>query len=268
MKKYIIISALLLGLLANVLAQDEGFGPSAGDFSGAVLFGRGNFLTSGLDIPSAASTNYYWSVSGSAPNLNIDANSNDASNIVGAELRFFLSGRVALKASGGAILRNTPPRDNIPGIIDPNSPNATWIPYYNAVQQSESVDANFNLGMDLLFPSKKFDRMFPYLGFNVPFMYGRRSQYDPTITLESDGSATITDIGLRHVEIFGFGLQTVAGIDYYVAKGMYMGFELKPVSYIYAFNIKIPAPGLEPLEADTHTFSAFSQIYLKLGFRF
>jgi opacity protein-like surface antigen len=273
MKKYIIISALLLGLLGSVCAQDdaESFGPAAGDFSGAVLFGTGSFLDAwpNLVIPSAPYNNSSWSVSGYAPyQSTVEANYNYISNMVGVEGRFFVTNRIALKMSGGAIYRGTPPRDNLPGVIDPNSPNAAWIPYYEAVQQDESVDFNFNLGGDFIFPSKKFERIFPYVGANIPLLYGRRTQFDPTITFESDGSFVIADVGMRHVEVVGFGLQAVAGVDYYIAKGLYFGFEFKPISYVYAFNRKFPAPGLEPLEADTHTWSVFSQIYCKLGFRF
>jgi len=271
MKKIIFISALLLGLLGSVCAQDEttDFGPAAGDFSGAVLFGRGSYQLSGFDIPSAPGSNTYWTVSGSAPYLtSIVAGNNSVTNMLGVEGRYFVTPKIAIKVSGGVIIRSTPPHDNAPGVIDPSSPNGTWIPNYEAVVQSQDLDLNFNLGGDFIFPSKKFERMFPYVGVNVPFLYGRRTQYDPTITMEEDGSAVITDIGLRHSEIFGFGLQAVAGVDYYIAKGLYFGFEFKPVSYVYAFNRRIPAPGLEPWEADTHTFSFFQQIYLKLGFRF
>lgn len=270
MKKCIIISALLLGLLGSVFAQeDSGFGPAAGDFSGAVLFGRGSFLSTGLDVPSAPWTNYNWTVSGSAPYQNsVEAGLNDVSNMLGVEGRYFVTSRIAVKLSGGAIYRGTPARDYVPGLMDPNSPNATWIPIYNAVQQDSRVDFNLNIGGDYIFPSKKFDRIFPYVGANIPLLYGRRTQYDPTITLESNGGFVIADVGMRHAEVFGFGLQTVAGVDYYIAKGLYFGFEFKPISYVYAFNRKIPAPGLVPLEADTHTWSFFSQIYCKLGFRF
>lgn len=271
MKKYIIISALLIGLLPIALAQSEttSFGPAKGDFSGAVLFGRGSFLVTGLDVPSAPGNNTNWTVSGSAPYLNaVEAGTNDLSNMLGVEGKYYLSNKLALKISGGAIYRGTPSRANLPGIIDPASPNAAWIPFYNAVIQDERLDVNLNLGADYIFPSKKFDRIFPFVGFNIPLMYGRRSVFDPTITFDSDGSFVITDVGVRHAEIIGFGLQSTAGIDYYLAKGLFMGFEFKPISYIYAYNRKIPAPGLEVLEADTHTWSFFSQIYFKLGFNF
>ncbi len=271
MKKYIIISALLIGLLPSVLAQDDTtkFGPAKGDFSGAVLFGRGSFLSTGLDVPNAPGSNAGWYVLGTAPYQNsVEAGSNDVSNMLGVEGKYYISDKFALKISGGAIYRGTPPRDFIPGVIDPASPNATWIPNYNAVVQDERVDANLNIGADFIFPSKKFDRIYPFAGFNIPLLYGRRSLYDPTITANPDGSFVITDVGVRHAEVIGFGLQATAGIDYYIAKGFFIGFEFKPVSYVYAYNRKIPAPGLEVLEADTHTWSLFSQIYFKVGFNF
>jgi len=271
MKKYLLISAILIGLLPNVFAQEEtaSFGPAQGDFSGAVLFGRGSFLVTGLDVTPAPYNNTSWTVPGTSPYLNaVEAGYNDVSNMLGIEGKYYFSNKFALKISGGAIYRGTPPRDNMPGVIDPNSPNAAWIPYYNAVIQDERVDANFNLGADFIFPSKKYDRVFPYVGVNIPFMYGRRSQFDPTIVTNSDGSFYIADVGVRHTEIIGLGLQATAGIDYYLAKGFFIGFEFKPISYVYAYNRKIPAPGLEVLEADTHTWSFFSQIYFKLGFNF
>ena len=271
MKKCIIISALMLGLFVSVFAQDEAgsAGPTAGSFSGAVLFGRGSFLSSGMDVPSAPYNYTNWSVSGSAPYLSsVEAGYNDVSNMLGVEGRYFFSNKFALKMSGGAIYRGTPARVNLPGVIDPYAPNAAWIPAYNSVMQEERVDANFNLGADIFFPSKKYEKVFPYMGVNVPVMYGRRTQFDPTITYNSDGSFVIADVGVRHAEVIAFGLQYVAGIDYYIAKGLFFGFEFKPVSYVYAYNRKIPAPGLEVLEADTHTFSFFSQIYFKVGFNF
>jgi hypothetical protein len=57
-------------------------------------------------------------------------------------------------------------------------------------------------------------------------------------------------------------------MDYYVADGMFIGFEFKPISYIYTYARKFPAPGLEMLESDAHTWAFFNQIYFKLGFNF
>jgi hypothetical protein len=261
----------LLGLLGNVFAQDGGFAPAAGDFSGAVLFGRGSYQTTGLDLPPAAGTSSnagYWNISGSAPYLNaVEPNYNDVSNMFAVEGRYFISSVIALKLSGGTILRSTPARGNIPGYQSSSVPNSTWIPNYNAVVQYKSTDIVVNMGADYLFPSKKFDRLFPYLGANIPFGYGRKSQYDPTIA-DVNGVPVVVDVAERHAEIIAFGLQAVAGFDFYLMEGLYTGFEFKPVSYVYSFSRKIPGAGLEVLEADTHTWSFMSQIYFKLGFRF
>jgi len=279
MKKCIILSALLLSLLGSVLAQEETtgssseYGPAAGDFSGAVLFGKGSFL----QTPSAPSTpNPWWSVSGQAPYLStIEAGENEVTNMLGVEGRYFFTDVIALKLSGGALFRKTPARDNIPGNIDPSAPNAAWLPAYDAVELNSTVDFNFNIGGEYHFPSKKFDRIFPFVGANIPLIYGRTTQYDPTIlgsdpdTFEPGGSSvTVVDVGLRHGEVYGFGIQAVAGVDYYLGKGVYCGFEFKPISYVYTYSRKMPAPGLEMLEADTHTTTFFSQIYFKVGFRF
>jgi hypothetical protein len=106
--------------------------------------------------------------------------------------------------------------------------------------------------------------MFPYIGLNVPFFYGRMTLYDPTITTDASGDIIIADVSERHAEIAGFGLQLVAGVDYYIAKGSYTGFEFKPAPYKYAFNIILPAAVLESLEAETHTFAFFHRYILNL----
>jgi hypothetical protein len=278
MKKYTILAAMLFGLFGSVLAQEgssqsngggsaAGFAPEAGDISVAVLFGRGNFLSSGLEMtPSAYNRANYWTVPGTAPSADmISTNDNSVTNIVGAEIRYFLQPNIALKLSGGAIHRNTPARVNVPGGMNDGSDNSSWIPAYEAVVSDNRLNANVNLGVEYHY-NTKYNRLFPYTGLTVPFYYGRRTMYDPTIT--GGENPVIVDVGARHTEAIGFGAQVVGGVDYYLMEGLYFGFEIKPVSYIYAYNTKFPAPGLETLQADNHTISFFSQTFLKLGFRF
>ncbi|MGE5406860.1 MAG: BT1926 family outer membrane beta-barrel protein [Methanosarcina sp.] len=265
MKKYIIISALLIGLMGNMSAQK--FGPSAGDMSGSVLFGTGSYMS--VQVPSAPG-NYYssWTVSGQAPYLYFMDNSyNELTNMLGVEIRYFLTGNIAIKASGGAVVRKNPSVGNVPGFADPNSPNATWIPNYSSIEGRKYTDANFNIGADWVF-STKYEKVFPYAGLNVPFVYGRRTFYDPTVTFPESGDPVIVDISERHGEAFAFGLQAVGGIDYYFAEAFYMGFECKPLSWIHAGAKQFPAAGLEPLESKSNTVSYFSQISFKLGFKF
>ncbi len=278
MKRYMILTVMLFAALGGLFAQDTkesapSFTPEAGDFSGAILLGRGNFLNSGLTVPQPVG--YYgssWYVSGQAPyNNTVDVNNNSISNIVGAEMRYFLTSNMALKLSGGAILRNTPAVSNIPGVADPNAPNSSYLPNYRAVPADNQTDINVNLGYEYHFATK-YNRLSPYAGVTIPFYYGRRSQYDPTIDLYNNSNPDdpnfILDIGLRHGEQLGFGAQAVAGVDYYLMEGFYFGFEVKPISYVYARSTQFPAPGLPSWTGENTSFSFFSQTFLKIGFRF
>jgi hypothetical protein len=281
MKKYTIIVLMLLGTLGCVYAQDTSttstsssdgdYAPAAGDISAAILFGRGNFLNTGLDVPTVPNSS--WTVPGTAPYANtVEANENPVTNIVGGEVRYFLMDNIALKLSGGAIIRNTPARANVPGIIESGTNNATWIPAYAAVEADNKVDANVNIGGEYHFTTK-YSRLYPYAGVTIPFYYARRSLYNPTINYSTGGSSSgydqaVVDVGVRSAEIVGFGGQIVGGVDYYLMEGLYFGFEIKPVSVVYAYSNKIAAPGLESGQADNTTWSFFSQTFFKVGFRF
>jgi outer membrane protein W len=294
MKKYTILASMLLVTLGCVYAQDTSttttttttssssaadYAPAAGDISGAILFGRGNFFHSAdllLTPPSivfdASGSVVTWTVPGNSPyNSTVDPNDNPITNIVGGEVRYFLMDNIALKLSGAAIFRNTPARVNTPALIDDGAPSAAWIPAYAAVEADNRADININLGGEYHF-SSKYSRLFPYAGLTVPFYYARRSAYDPTI-IDADGSSSgsnveIVDVGFRHTEVIGFGAQAVGGVDYYLLEGLYFGFEIKPISFVYAYSNRSPAPGLEVGQAENTTFSFFTQPFFKVGFRF
>jgi len=272
---------MLFASIGVVLAQDDGtssssdedieYGAKAGDFSGAILYGRGLFITSGLNVPSSVTINS--SVSGSSPNAtNIIGEDNSATNMMGGEARYFITDRIAVKLGGAAIVRNTPDRINIQaptGQISGNGNigNAGAIPNYLAVQSQNDVDLTINVGSEYHF-SSKYDRLFPYVGLNLPFYHARRSIYNPTVTTNTNGDVFIADIAPRHVQLMGFGAQAAAGVDYYLDEGFFFGFEIKPISYVYLYTAKFPAPGLPELEANTTTISFFTQPFLKIGFRF
>lgn len=272
MKKIIFFSFLLFACM-SVFAQDGSedettdiYAPMEGDFSLAVLFGRGNFLESGLMAPSSPVNN--WTVNGEGPYADmIDPNYNDASNMIGVEGRFFLKNNLALKLSGGAVLRDTPARSNIESFTNfEEDNNQVWIPNYGSVESEENFDANVNVGFEYHFNSR-FQRISPYAGLTVPFYYARRSAYDPAIITENN-QPVIADIGKRHTEVVGVGAQLVGGVDFHLLEGFYLGAEVKPLSYLYAYSQKSPGPGLENLEANSNTFSFFGQTFLKLGFKF
>ena len=132
------------------------------------------------------------------------------------------------------------------------------LPGNEAVVESERAAISFELGGQWLLKTKN-DRLFPYLGFGLPFDYARASEYDPT---------PLVDEGARHAEITSYGVQAVAGVDYYLAKDVFCGFDIKPISYTYAVSTKSGGSGLIDLEADTDTVSFFAQFSFKVGFKF
>lgn len=262
---------MILGI-GTSFAQDEG---SLKKFSGAILFGN-SILLSEPTVPASPGIND-WTVTGEAPYASGISSLNNITNMIGAEFRFFVSDKIALKLNGSGMYRNTPYSDNVPGVtpatsgaVDPTSPNAGWIPNYAATVMDNSFNGNVSIGGEYHFSSAKLS---PYVGLMIPFCYGRRSLYDPTATVDMTKSnlgdaVKITDVGARHVEQIGFGGQLICGADYNLSESLFLGFEIKPLSYIYAFNKKFPAPGLETRSADTHTYGFFTQPVLKIGFKF
>lgn len=271
MKKIITLGIVLFGFFGAFAQTSESdtvdkYAPVKGDWSVAVLFGRGNFFESGLTAPSSPTSN--WTVKGEGPYADmINTNYNDASNMVGVELRYFLKNNLALKASGGAVIRDTPSRMNIESFTNfEEDNNQVWIPNYGSVESDERTDLNVNIGVEYHFNSR-FQRISPYAGLTVPFYYARRSAYDPAIITQNN-EPVIVDIGKRHTEVVGVGAQLVGGVDFHLLEGFYLGAEFKPVSYLYAYSQKSPGPGFENLEANSNTFSFFGQTFLKLGFKF
>ena len=270
------IFALCTLMGVGALSAQDHEGSKTKKFSGAILFGRGIYLAEPTVPASPTSTD--WNVSGEAPSVVGISSQNELTNMIGAEFRYFLSNKVALKFNGSGIFKNTPAQENVAGVtpatsgaLDASSPSAGWIPSYAATVMDNSLNVNVSLGAEYHFNSA--NKLSPYVGLMVPFCYGRRSVYDPTVTVDitkSDvGSAvTITDVGNRHIEQIGFGGQFVLGADYDLSESLFIGLEIKPVSYLYAYNIKYPAPGLETRKADTHAFGFFTQPVFKIGFRF
>ncbi len=279
MKKYILCSLMLIGSVGFALAQDEDqadsgseatsevkpYAPAAGDFSGAILFGRGLFFNLEMINNVPGPITQQNSVGGPSPDAyRIISDYNSATNMIGGEARYFILDNIAVKLGGAAIFRNTPDQPNAP------APNAApgsinTIPNYEAVEAENEAYMVVNLGGEYHFKSK-YERLFPYVGANFPFHYGRYTAFDPTVT--GGTNPTIVDFGDRSVELMAFGVQAAAGVDYYLMDGFFFGFEIKPISFLYAYSTQIPGPGLEERQAETTTLSFFTQPYLKIGFRF
>ena len=268
MKKYLILCFILTFAL-SVNAQDkdsnhdcEGcdqsakFAPKKGDFTAAMVFGRGAYLNGGLTVPSSNI------VSGeTAYDNTVNANNNSITNMVGAEGRYYIGNKFALTLSGGAILGNNPGVLPIPGVPNTN------VPTYAGVDASENVSVNATIGAQWMFKTKN-ERLIPYLGFALPFDYARQSLFTEVIIDDNNTITTPALLGTRQADISAFGVQAVAGVDYYIAKDLFFGFDIKPVSYTYIASVKSPGSGLLKLESENNTVSFFAQYSFKLGFKF
>lgn len=252
---------------------DEGYGPKKGDITLEMQFGRSNVITDGVTLPSAPGSRSTWTVNNNTPtanNVTLDRNLNTFTNMIGVKGGYYISDQISLILSGAIRMDYTPGQPNIPGFINNGQPNAVWIPAYAAIPEQNSTLLNVNIGGEYHFDTD-LDRVWPYVGLHVPFYYSRTSEYDPTISEEeslANLSGAILDLGSRTGEVFGFGAQIVAGVDYYLMEGFYFGIEIRPASYIYAYSASKPGPGLELQESNTNTYSFFTQPFLKIGFKF
>lgn len=262
---YVFTLCMFLGT-CTIYAQNEG---KAKKFSGAILFGNGIYLAEPA-VPGSPTAND-WTIAGEAPYASGISSDNQLTNMIGAEFRYFVTDKIALRFNGSGIIRKTPAVDNVPGVIPAGSPSAGWVPNYAATVMNNTLNINVSVGGEYHFAT--IAKLSPFVGVTVPFCYGRNSQYDPTVTVDVtnpnlDTAVKITDVGTRHIETIGIGSQLVAGADYNLTESVFVGLEIKPVSYLYAYNTKYPGPGLETRSAANHTLGFFTQPVFKLGVRF
>jgi outer membrane protein OmpA-like peptidoglycan-associated protein/outer membrane protein W len=264
MKKNIILSFIFFVsvTLVSVYGQDtnasEGsdvnpYGPKKGDFTVELLFGKGPYLNN-VSVPTDANGIIYPN----PPSALVSGNDNNAANMIGVELGYYIGNRWALTLSGGTILSNTPSQLAIPA--------AGNLPAYAAVIADGNIGVNVTVGTQYLFKTNS-RKLFPYVGVAVPYNYARRSMYDPTVVVDG-GGATITDLGVGHTEVNSIGIQAVAGVDYYFTDEIFMGARIVPMAFNYAVSSQKPRPGLPVLAAENSAASFFVQPTISLGFNF
>ena len=263
MKKNIFL-ALLVFLSLAVTAQDKdasnsdnkNYRPLKRDFTVGIQLGRGNFLSSGLNVFSGNS------VAGTPTLTSVNTQDNSATNMVGVDVRYFVTNKWAVTFSGALSYSDTPANLAIPAVLDPTN-GSVIIPGYNAVVSDDRMDYSYSLGALYFFNYKKNPKLLPFLGFTIPFSHARRTSYDPTI----GANGTPVNLGASHVEVSGFGIQAVAGLDYYISENFFLGASIKPVSMTSINNTRYPGPGLFSRKINNYNVSSFVQPMLTLGFK-
>ncbi len=241
----------------------------------SVIFGNNNMIQ-GLVAPGSV-------VAGGAygpnePRLqNVIVNNAAAVNMAGIKARAFLNDNIAVSLLGGINVFRNPSREFIQGYNRSRVGNAGVIPSIRELEQKTDMHLNLAIGGEYHF---RKGNMSPYIGISLPFYAGRNTAYnpkfevvqvpDPTPSLPNRTKADIriTDVGIRVAEMIGFGAQLVSGIDYYLKDDLYIGFEIKPFSFAYAFTSAYPAPGLPSAKSEAYGFGVFSQPLFKFGFVF
>ncbi|UAM96783.1 hypothetical protein K8354_10615 [Polaribacter litorisediminis] len=255
MKKYIFLTLLVIASMSlnaqdtieMAVIKEKSYKPTKKEFTVGINLGRGTFLSSGSVMDGA-------SVSGQPTYNAVNLNGNDALNMIGAEVRYFLSTKWALSFSGGLAFSNTPASINIPAVGS--------FPAYDAVVEDIRFDVSYSVGALYFFDYKKNNRLMPYLGFLVPVNHSNRSTFDPSVGANGELS-----LGAATVEVSGVGLQAVAGIDYFLTENIYFGLSIKPVSFMYINNTRYPAPGLFSRKVSNTSISSFVQPLLRIGFK-
>jgi len=261
----LLAAALMLG--SSLKAQS--LGPKAGDVSVAVKLGRG---ISFYDL-NAYEVNRNASYSNTlpalaAPNAASYSTSNSATNMVGVELKYHLADNLAVRLGGGGALQSTPAKDALSGVEDPSGENypGTVIPGYEMQEGINVRQAYGDLGVDY-YISTGSPRLHPFAGVQANVSYASIEIYDGFRGLDTNGEV-IPTLDTRKGETYALGGSLVAGVDYYLAEGFFLGLEFKAFNYMYAAKKVYPQTGMAPQTADNHNLLFLSQPVLRLGFSF
>jgi hypothetical protein len=274
MIKKILLLALLGVLVVPLQGQEtvstgKGY-PQAGNVQVNLLLGKGFFYNAdGVLLLEQNAT-----VVGDNPNLNTglpayltlsDPNNNSLLNMIGAEVKYFVTNQIALSLSGAGYINNTPWRE----AVDPTvSGTVTVFPKYVNIDAQLKTRVVANLGGQYYFWVSN-DRIHPYAGILGTFQFASLSAQS-TYAGFDDASleADKRDAGVRTGQLFGWAASAVAGIEYSIFPGFTVGFEIKPFSYYYSGLTLFAQPGLDAMTGENQDYSIFAQPIFKIGFRF
>ncbi|WP_165044073.1 BT1926 family outer membrane beta-barrel protein [Dysgonomonas sp. ZJ709] len=243
--KKIICLVMLLSFAFMVSAQGNDFEPlKKGDLMVSLNLGVGSYI--GKSAPEPNLSEYTLS----APMSSWF----DNKMILSVEGRWFLTDKWALKLTGGFDNSHNPGYTEVTGTGD----ELGDVPTYNAVPSSNSMQFYIGAGADHYFKTR-YDQLYLRIGGEFGFAYGR---------MKANGSDSEKYMGASVGEAYSWKVAPVVGADYFFSNALFVGFDVRPVSYQYSvYNIR-PQAGLGLLSSDNHNISVIAQPMLKLGIRF
>lgn len=282
------LSAPLLAQTASSNGEGVIFAPQKGQWQVSMFLGGGNKFynenttyllprftnTSGeVGLPNGGSLE-----SGDLSTyLQIDGlNGNNLTNIIGFEGKYFLSDCWDINLQFSMDVNLTPKKDYIEG--EATVPDMI-IPAQKYINAQATNNWYVGVGSNRYFKVSN-PRIHPYLGAALGFQMARIETSEPyTGETYADGedegddevgSGLPTQVylsGSRAGQMFGIKAAAVAGIEYSLAPGLVLGFQMQPVAYRYDV-IQICPKGFDKYNASHHNIKLFDMAVLKLGIRF
>lgn len=275
----ITIIALLLALPG--LAQSStklSYAPQQGDFQATLLFGSGSFFN------NTWSGNYeYLLPSSLSPSGNIgdvglsdsdfryylnpgDLNTNNVANMIGVNFSYFIFSNWDVSLMFAMNLNLTPGKDYVEGDYSVDNMPIPGMKYISAsITNAYTVEVGSNYRFTV-----GNERISPYVGGFAGWQMARITASYPYTgeTMDSDGEPIeLYRNDYRAGQEWAIRAGAMAGVDFAVAPGLILGFEVSPVAYQYSM-VSIHPSGLTPWRAVNHSIKFFSQPRLKLGIRF
>lgn len=300
MIKKLCIILLSVCTVAPIMAQqynssdNASFAPKKGEWQVSMVLGSSQMFDNDTEylLPK------YWNGRGNAPGIGLgdedknqstdpgyylnlgNLNSNNLVNIIGIQGKYFLTDRWDVNLMFSMNVGLTPKKDYIEG--DANVSDMQ-IPASKYVEGKIKNNWMVNIGSNYYFNTKN-ERINLYVGGLIGWQMGRIETTSPytgetvvdpdTDVDDDDDNSAMGDSplqlyipGSKSGQIYGLRGAAVAGIEYSLAKGLVLGFEIQPVAYRYD-RIQICPKGMETYQVGHHNINLFSQPNLKIGFRF
>lgn len=282
------LSAPLLAQTASSNGEGVIFAPQKGQWQVSMFLGGGNkFYNENTTYLLPRFTNISGEVG--LPNggtlesgdlntyLQIDGlNGNSLTNIIGFEGKYFLSDCWDINLQFSMDINLTPKKDYVEG--ETTVPDMI-IPAQSYINAQATNNWYVGVGSNRYFKVSN-PRIHPYLGAALGFQMARIETSEPyTGETYADGedegddevgSGLPTQVylsGSRAGQMFGIKAAAVAGIEYSLAPGLVLGFQMQPVAYRYDV-IQICPKGFDKYNASHHNIKLFDMAVLKLGIRF
>lgn len=282
------LSAPLLAQTASSNGEGVIFAPQKGQWQVSMFLGGGNkFYNENTTYLLPRFTNTSGEVG--LPNggtlesgdlntyLQIDGlNGNSLTNIIGFEGKYFLSDCWDINLQFSMDINLTPKKDYVEG--ETTVPDMI-IPAQSYINAQATNNWYVGVGSNRYFKVSN-PRIHPYLGAALGFQMARIETSEPyTGETYADGedegddevdSGLPTQVylsGSRAGQMFGIKAAAVAGIEYSLAPGLVLGFQMQPVAYRYDV-IQICPKGFDKYNASHHNIKLFDMAVLKLGIRF